>query len=239
MNAHKEHKRDTDPADTKRVGRASRPKLSATLILLRGDVNTPQVLMGKRAAGHGFMPSKMVFPGGRAERSDAFAPAASALPATTKTILHKHLSPGRAHAAASAAIRETFEETGLFLANSLTVPPGKPAPKGWQDFRERSLGADLGALEVVARAITPPYHPKRFDTWFFAARADNLIDLPQYQASGELEALEWFTLAQTKTLDLPAITSIVLDDVAKRLRDAARPAPFYHARFGKHLREHL
>ncbi len=230
-------KRDTDPADRERIGRAVRPKLSATLILMRGDVQNPQVLMGKRAAGHGFMPSKSVFPGGKAEPNDTFAPAASALLPQTKTILERHLVPRRAQAAGAAAIRETFEETGLFLARPCAN--SRKAPKGWEDFTSRGLGADLGALSLTARAITPPYHPKRFDAWFFTARADDLIDLPDCNASGELEDLSWHTLAQTRALDLPMITSIVLDELAKRLHDPARPVPFYAMRRGKHFRDWL
>lgn len=239
MNTHTRHQRDTDPADTKRQGRATRPKLSATLILLRGEPKNPQILMGKRAAGHRFMPSKMVFPGGRVERSDAFAPVSTPLSAPTAAILNQHLSPRRGQAAANAAIRETFEETGLFLTKPCKPQKRKRGPKGWECFTEHGFGADLGGLDVVARAITPPYHPKRFDAWFFSARADHLVDLPQYKASGELEALQWFSLAHTKALDLPKITSIVLDDLAKRLTDPARPIPFYHSRHGQHLRDWL
>ncbi len=237
MNKDNKQYKDTDPADKPRKGRAVRPKLSATLILLRGDEQNPQVLMGKRAAGHGFMPSKSVFPGGKAERSDAFAPAASTLLPQTQSILERHLTPHRALAASAAAIRETFEETGLLLARPSAHP--RKAPKGWDDFTTRNLGADLGALSLTARAITPPYHPKRFDAWFFTARADDLIDLPECNASGELEDLSWHTIEQTRALDLPMITSIVLDELAKRLRDPARPVPFFSMRYGKYSRDML
>ncbi|PHS21312.1 MAG: NUDIX hydrolase [Robiginitomaculum sp.] len=234
-----EFKRDTDPADTPRQGRAGRPRLSATLILLRGDPLNPQVLMGKRAAGHGFMPSKTVFPGGKAERSDAFAPLASPLSTPTGQVLTRHLAPRRALAAGAAAIRETFEETGLLLARPLDKPHKGKGPKGWEGFTNRDLGADMGALSLTGRAITPPYHPKRFDAWFFMARADDLIDLPECVASSELEDLAWHSLPETKALDLPMITSIILDEVQKRLSDPARPIPFYSMRNGKHQRHWL
>ncbi len=233
-----EFKRDTDPADTPRKGRAARPRLSATLILLRGDPHNPQVLMGKRAAGHGFMPSKCVFPGGKAERSDAFAPLASDFSTQTQSILARHLPAKRARAAGTAAIRETFEETGLILAKPC-APPRNKGPKGWDGFTSRGLGADLNALQITARAITPPYHPKRFDAWFFMARGDDLIDLPECAASSELEDLAWYHFEETKTLDLPAITSIVLDEVQKRLVDPSRPIPFYAMKHGHHQRDWL
>jgi len=239
MSRASKYKRDTDPADTPREGRAARPKLSATLILLRGDTKNPQILMGKRAAGHGFMPSKTVFPGGKAERSDTFAPSATPLLAETQAVLERHLPPGRALAASAAAIRETFEETGLLLARPLNAPRKTKAPQGWEGFTTRGLGADLGALRLTARAITPPYHPKRFDAWFFTARADDLIDLPECTASSELEGLDWYTLKEAQALDLPIITSIVLDEVHKRLGEPNRPIPFYFMKNGEHNRAWL
>lgn len=239
MSTTPEYKRDTDPADRVRTGRSVRPKLSATLILLRGDPLNPQILMGKRAAGHGFMPSKSVFPGGKAERSDAFAPVASALLPETKAVLMRHLTPRRALAASAAAIRETFEETGLMLAQDCKLSKKGKGAKGWESFTRRNLGADFGALKLTARAITPPYHPKRFDAWFFTARADDLIDLPEYSASSELEDLDWFHIREARSLDLPKITDIVLDELEKRLHDPTRKIPFYHMRRGKHYRDWL
>jgi hypothetical protein len=38
---------------------------------------------------------------------------------------------------------------------------------------ELDVSIDLNALVVFARWITPPLTPKRFDTWFYAARADS------------------------------------------------------------------
>ena len=51
-------------------GRAVRPRHAATLMLVRRDQAKPQVLMGRRGAGHVFMPDKWVFPGGRIDPSD-------------------------------------------------------------------------------------------------------------------------------------------------------------------------
>ena len=58
-----------DLADAPRVTQGQRPRDAATLILLDGD----RVLMGRRAPGHVFMPSKWVFPGGRVDRAAADA----------------------------------------------------------------------------------------------------------------------------------------------------------------------
>src|SRR5512133_543368 len=48
----------------------ARPRHAATLIIVRRDAKKPRLLMGRRAGGHAFMPSKWVFPGGRIDRTD-------------------------------------------------------------------------------------------------------------------------------------------------------------------------
>ncbi len=225
-----------DPSGKPRQGRAVRPRLSASLILLRGSRGAPRVLMGKRAAGHGFMPSKIVFPGGRVERSDSFAPVATPLPPESAAALGRHLRGRRAHAVAAAAIRETFEETGLMLARPVRT---QKAPKGWEAFAASGLGADFGALHLIARAITPPYHHKRFDAWFFLARADDLVDLPHHNASGELEELAWLSLDEALSSDIPRITAMILDDVRRRLKQPDAPVPWYSMPRGRHRRDFL
>src|SRR5918998_5474664 len=82
-----------------------RPKHAATLILVRRDGPAPRLLMGRRAGGHAFMPSKWVFPGGRIERADWSAPSASELEPQTAAKVG-----ARARPLAMAAVRETFEE---------------------------------------------------------------------------------------------------------------------------------
>jgi 8-oxo-dGTP pyrophosphatase MutT (NUDIX family) len=51
-----------------------RPKDAATLILLDNTSSSPKVLLGRRHAGHAFLPGKFVFPGGRIDRADFAAP---------------------------------------------------------------------------------------------------------------------------------------------------------------------
>src|SRR5262249_59300954 len=78
----------------------------------------PKVLLGKRHHGHKFMPGKFVFPGGRVDPADRRMPAALPLDSSTEAHLMKRLqrpSAEKARAFALAAIRETFEETGLLL----------------------------------------------------------------------------------------------------------------------------
>src|ERR1051325_5648744 len=95
-----------------------RPKDAATLILVDRSGKVPKVLLGKRHHGHKFMPGKFVFPGGRVDPADKLMPVAKPLDPHAEANLMKHLqraSAAKARAFALAAIRETFEETGLLL----------------------------------------------------------------------------------------------------------------------------
>src|SRR5262245_64265707 len=95
-----------------------RPKDAATLILVDRSDSIPKVLLGKRHHGHKFMPGKFVFPGGRVDPADQRMPVTRTLHPQTQAHLMKRLqrpSAAKARAFALAAIRETFEETGLLL----------------------------------------------------------------------------------------------------------------------------
>jgi 8-oxo-dGTP pyrophosphatase MutT (NUDIX family) len=74
--------------------------------------------------------------------------------------------------------------------------------------------------------VTPPYRPRRFDARFFLADAAALLSLDRLTGTGELEEIAWFTLPEVEALDLPSITRFVVAEVAERLREPERPAPF-------------
>ena len=59
--------------------RPVRPRDAASLIILRGKGRGTEVLLGKRAARHKFMPNFYVFPGGRVDTTDRHVPAVSEL----------------------------------------------------------------------------------------------------------------------------------------------------------------
>ncbi|HYE47055.1 MAG TPA: NUDIX hydrolase [Caulobacter sp.] len=207
-------------------GRAIRPRHAATLIVVRRDGTKPRLLMGRRAQGHAFMPSKWVFPGGRVDRGDFTAPSASELAPEVETKLAltlRHKSPALPRALAMAAVRETFEEVGLLLAKPAPTRPGAGA---WRDFLAQGAAPDLAALRFVARAITPPYRPRRFDARFFMADAEALVSLERQPDCGELDEIAWVDLDEALALDLPNITRFVVQEIAQRLEDDARPAPF-------------
>lgn len=224
-----------DLADAPRIGGRQRPKDAATLILTRGTSGSTEVLMGRRAPGHVFMASKWVFPGGRIERADYTAASATDLPHQDAARLAREGNARRARALALTAVRETFEETGLMLA--------EPAPVAsvagpWREFRAAGALPDLAALSYVARAITPPGRTRRFDARFFMADAKALLHPEPTAGSGELDEIAWMPLAEARALDLPAITRFVLGEVAERLVQPRRPLPFVRMVRGAHKVEH-
>jgi len=222
-----------DLADSPRVARPQmRPRPAATLILVRRDRSEPCVLMGRRAEGHVFMASKWVFPGGRVDRTDYRAPAASELKPKTAAMLMRGGSAGLARGLALAAIRETFEEAGLLLAKRGAPRPGVGA---WRPFLERGALPNLEPLDYIARAITPPGRSRRFDARFFMAEADAVLSLEREKDCGELDEIAWIPLSETGDLDLPAITRFVLSEVKARVDGGAtRPVPFVRFVRGKH-----
>lgn len=226
------------PVRAKGAPPAPRPKDAATLILVRRDRGRAEVLMGQRHADHSFMPNKFVFPGGRVDRTDTAVPAAGELRPRVAVHLELGATRSRARALAIAAIRETFEETGLRLARPA---PRLPHRGDWAAFAAPGVAPSLDVLEFVARAITPPYRPKRFDARFFMADAHHLhdTDLDALQGSGELLTLRWVTTEEARDLDLPNITKLVVTEIAARLAtpDHPRPIPFTRFRHGKALRE--
>ncbi len=212
-----------------------RPRNAATLILVRRDGGGVRVLMGRRSRGHDFMPDKWVFPGGRVDRGDFTAPAANELKPDVLAKLAQTAPrrPTLPRALALAAIRETWEEAGLMLA---LPSPARPAAGPWRGFITAGALPNLEALSFLARAITPPYRPKRFDARFFMAKADDLMSLERGEGSGELDEIEWIALEDTAKFDLPNVTRFVLKELEARLADPDRPVLSLSARYGaRHL----
>jgi len=224
-------------SEIRSAGRAVRPRDAATLILVRRDSGEPTLLMGKRAASHKFMPNKYVFPGGKVDPGDSRIKPPMDLHPAVLARLASGCSESRARALALAAIRETYEETGLVLGEPDTATLTTRSPH-WRDFLQYGVNPRLDTLHLIARAITPPYRSKRFDARFFMAEAD-LIQGDIHQApegSGELLALHWVSMSDALKLDLPNITRMVLAEVERRLLNGHGPedrGPFIHFKHGK------
>ena len=230
----------TAKSEVRSAGRAVRPQDAATLILVRRDAPEPKILVGKRFTGHAFMPNKFVFPGGKVDPADSRLRPPSGLHPHVLARLMRGCSESRARALAMAAIRETFEETGLVVGetNSSLL---KTRSRQWRDFLQHNINPRLDTLHYIARAITPPCRNRRFDARFFMADADIIQDgehLPQ--GSGELLEIHWVTLAEARQLELPNITRIVLTEVERRLAEGhgvCEPGPFIHFRHGKPVQD--
>jgi 8-oxo-dGTP pyrophosphatase MutT (NUDIX family) len=160
------------------------PRPASTILLLRdGAEHEIEVFMMVRHHEIEFSSGALVFPGGSVEKCD--------LEIIARSELH---SGGEGLAAGDlsfriAAIRETFEESGILLAR----------PRGSKDLIDAKRAAEIEAasraamlegkttfpsvladhamvlaldeLVPYAHWITPEGMPKRFDTWFFLAAA--------------------------------------------------------------------
>lgn len=239
-----------------------RPRDAATLLILdRAVGGEPRVLMGRRHMRHKFMPGAWVFPGGRVDPTDSRVAAADDYhPAELTKLMVEMKGPktaARARALAIAAIRETFEEAGVFVAargeeadvlvaargeEAGAAPAAPPAEIDPHDafaaFAARGLAPALAEVRFVARAITPPGRPRRFDTRFLAIPAGAVAGRLESGVgpSGELEDVAWVTFSEARARpELPPITRAVLDELENRLAedphlDPSRPVPFYRWR---------
>ncbi len=207
---------------------------AATLIVLDRTGATPKVLMGRRHEGVRFMPGKFVFPGGRVEPADGRVNIAGTYSSHVERRLMEQVrrpSITRARAYGLAAIRELAEETGLLLGDRESGPFAADG-EGWGPFGEAGVFPSLEGLWFVARAITPPGRPRRFDTRFFAADAGLVAHRVEGIVSPEAELVElvWTSLDDARELDLPAITRLVLKELSERLEsglESDAPVPFY------------
>jgi len=208
-----------------------RPRDAATLLIVRQSRKGAEVLLGERSSSHVFFPNHYVFPGGGVDRADGFARAATPLRDHVAASLEQAASPHRARAIAMAAIRETFEETGLII--------GQPAPallKGaprneWSAFYDTGVAPALDGLAFVLRAVTPPGRPRRFDARFLAIDAERVTG-DMTDGTGELMKIHWFTLEEAAKLKIRSVTIRAIHEVESRLArgrldDPDHPIPWF------------
>ncbi len=142
---------------------------AATVLLLRDSEHGLEVLMTRRSRTASFAPGAYVFPGGGIEATDA---AAHALATRRPTQDDMHLTQ------AIAAIRESFEELGVLLAQQADGTPVPPALLARLDRRTplapqcaaHGLRLAAAGVFVLAHWITDRDLPRRFDVPFLVAR---------------------------------------------------------------------
>ena len=169
------------------------PKDAAAVILLRHQTNSddPEVFWVKRSLKLVFLGGFYSFPGGQAEASDGEAPVVNS-------------GDDRERAAMiSCAAREMFEETGVLLARGAeTLTIGQRTSvlddleserMSWPDLlKHYGLRLDANDFTSVGRWVTPPFAPRRFDTWFFLVNCPPKQE-PRVTGEAELESGEWIS----------------------------------------------
>jgi 8-oxo-dGTP pyrophosphatase MutT (NUDIX family) len=226
------------------------PRDAATVILLRpgagagagaGSGAGVEAFLLRRTAELEFAPGACVFPGGSVDERDADPGIGWVGPAPEDFAAQLDVPPERARALVCAAIRETFEESGVLLAGSsaegATGLVGDSAALAADRHAlltgTTTLGEVLGRRGLVlrtdlltpwARWITPEVSPRRFDTWFFAAAlpaGQTATAAPEGHADpGESESGTWLRpaaaleAAQAGEITLLPPTAVTLRELA-------------------------
>ena len=229
-------------------------RLAATVVLLRtaadnaaatpSPPDSPEVYLLKRSATMSFAGGRYAFPGGRVDPRDSDASVAWAGPSAEEWGARFGCSAADARALVCAAVRETFEETGvLFAGPGPDTVVASTADEGWEadrhalETRELSLTELLTRRSLVLRTdllgawsrwVTPAFEPRRYDTAFFIAA------LPAGQhardVSGEADSTVWTTASQA-IADHAAGTVSMLPPTVTTLREIA-PYPTTDSVFG-------
>jgi 8-oxo-dGTP pyrophosphatase MutT (NUDIX family) len=175
------------------------------------------VLLGRRGEKHRFMPGRYVFPGGRVAPEDARPWQGEILRDSTESV-HRRCT--------RAALRETFEETGLVLGRAGPVAGGATLTPVEAAIAAEGLVPALELLMPIGRAITPTYHRMRFDAYFFLA--DGALVRGRLGGGHELEELAWHPVENACPEPTPRVTRFMLQHAVAVRRGTAEPGiPFY------------
>ena len=166
---------------------AAEPRDAATVILLRDSPAGPEAYYLRRQLSMDFAGGMAVFPGGGVDPRDVeLEDEHWAGPSAAVWAERLGCSEAEARALVCAAVRETFEESGVLLAG--TSPDDVVADTSGEDWeadrvalesRETSLTEFLEKRTLVLRTdllgawsgwLTPVFEPRRYRTLFFVAR---------------------------------------------------------------------
>ncbi|HEV2638793.1 MAG TPA: NUDIX hydrolase [Actinocrinis sp.] len=186
-------------------GEAAVPRHSATVLLLRDQPEGMQVYLLRRTSTMAFAAGFHAFPGGALDPRDTELAIGWAGPPPRDWAGWFGCDEAHARALLCAAVRETFEESGVLLAgpdehsvvadvtgadweaDRLALVEHRASLAELLHRRGLVLRSDL--LAGWARWITPEFEPRRYDTAFF------LAELPTGQTardvSGEADLAEW------------------------------------------------
>lgn len=171
------------------------PLPAASVLLLRG--HPYEVLLLRRSEESTFVPGSWVFPGGALEEQDRAVARALGL-------------ADEISAMKICAIRETFEESGVWLGASLREPLESVRASllsGDSTLQPELFRPALERLVMTSRWVTPEGMAKRYDTFFFLAAVDH--DVAASADAVEATEAMWITpdeaLQRQKRRELPLL----------------------------------
>ncbi len=186
------------------------PRTAATVVLMRGGAVGPEIYLLQRQTSMEFAAGMCVFPGGGVDPRDFDHAVAWAGPSPATWARRLGVEEEQARALVCAAVRETFEESGVLLAGgSATSVVADTTGDDWEadrvalEARELALTDFLDRRGLVLRSdllgawagwLTPIFEPRRYRTWFFVA------DLPEGQrtrdVSSESSKVTWMAASE-------------------------------------------
>ncbi|WP_416955162.1 NUDIX hydrolase [Nocardioides sp. T5] len=178
------------------------PRDAATVVLLRPGPAGPDVYLLRRQTSMAFAGGMCVFPGGGVDPRDFDDELEErglwAGPSPAEWATRLGCDEPKARALVCAAVRETFEESGVLLAGTGadsvvadTTGDDWEADRVALESREVSLTEFLEKRSLVLRTdllgawsgwLTPVFEPRRYRTWFFVAR------LPEGQVTRDVSS---------------------------------------------------
>lgn len=192
------------------------PRNAATVVLLRPSGDGPEVYLLRRQVSMEFAADMCVFPGGGVDERDFDHTVAWAGPSPADWAARLDVEESLARALVCAAVRETFEESGVLLAgDSPSTVVEDTTGDGWEADRAALEGRELAMTDFLERRglvlrsdllgvwtgwLTPAFEPRRYRTWFFVASlpvgqrtrdvSTESSEVTWLPASGAVEAVE-------------------------------------------------
>lgn len=206
------------------------PRPASTVVLLRDAAAGLESYVLRRRSSMAFAAGMHAFPGGTVDPRDVSDERlAWSGPPPAEWARRLRTDEGAARGYVCAAVRETFEESGVLLVEPNVDPVGADwdADRAALVTRELALSDLLERRGLAVRAdllapwahwVTPRFEQRRYDTWFFLAA---LPDGQQARdVSGEADRVEWVrpsdavaAAARGEVSMLPP-TWVVLDELA-------------------------
>jgi 8-oxo-dGTP pyrophosphatase MutT (NUDIX family) len=210
-----------------------RARPASSVLLLRDSGTGLQVYLLRRRTSMAFAGGMHAFPGGAVDPRDGDDEELGWLGRPPSWWAGRlATSEAAARGFVCAAVRETFEESGVLLVTGEDGVPAVPAGPGWETDRRalverrlalsdlldrRGLAIRSDLLAPWAHWVTPRFEPRRYDTWFF------LAELPAGQRardlSGEADEVAWMrpadaiAAAETGRVSMLPPTWSVLEDL--------------------------